>query len=220
MTELTGPRLDAQNGAADALVIFLHGYGSDGSDLIRLGEVLAEHLPSVTFIAPNAPDPCANNPTGFQWFPIPWLDGSSEEESEEGAERAVDLLNNYLDEVAEREAIAPDRTLLVGFSQGTMLSLHIGPRRKESLAGIVGFSGRLLVPERLEDEIESLPPILLVHGDQDDMVPKAATALQEQGLTVYGHVSEGTGHSIAPDGLGVALTFIRQMLDMGVQGQD
>jgi phospholipase/carboxylesterase len=161
------------------------------------------------------------NPMGYQWFPIPWIDGSSEEQAEEGMKRAVDDLNAFLDTVSTEEGVAASRTVLVGFSQGTMMSLHVAPRRAEAVAGIVGFSGRLLGPELLADEAMVRPPVLLIHGDQDDVVPpqslpEAAEALQNAGWEeVYAHVMEGTAHGIAPDGLSVALAFMREKLGMG-----
>lgn len=217
MTTLSGPRKDAASGNADSLVIFLHGYGSDGKDLIGIGDSLAEYLPNTTFLSPNAPQPCANNPMGYQWSPIPWLDGSSEEAAREGQIESVKLLNAYLDEVATNEGIGPERTIIFGFSQGTMMALHVGPRRDVPVAGIAGFSGRLLFPELLEAEAKSKPPVLLVHGDSDDMVPpaalpEAADALVKAGFEVYTHVSKKTGHGIAPDGLGMALQFINMKL--------
>lgn len=217
MTTLTGPRKDADSGNADSLVIFLHGYGSDGNDLIGIGDALAQHLPNTTFLSPNAPQRCANNPTGYQWSPIPWLDGSSEELARQGQAESVDLLNAWLDEVALNEGIGPERTIIFGFSQGTMMALHVGPRRAAPFAGIVGFSGRLLDPELLEAEMQSKPPVLLVHGDSDDMVPpaslpEAADALAKAGFEVYTHISKNTGHGIAPDGLGMALQFINMKL--------
>ena len=217
MTTLTGPRKDAKSGNADSLVIFLHGYGSDGNDLIGIGDTLAEHLPNTTFLSPNAPQRCANNPMGYQWSPIPWLDGSTEEASKQGQDESIKLINDWLDEVAVNEGISPDRTIIFGFSQGTMMALHVGPRRTNSLAGIIGFSGRLLYPELLSDELQTKPPVLLVHGDSDDMVPpaalpEAADALTKAGFEVFTHISKNTGHGIAPDGLGMALQFINMKL--------
>ena len=217
MTTLTGPRKDAKSGNADSLVIFLHGYGSDGKDLIGIGDALAEHLPNTTFLSPNAPQRCANNPMGYQWSPIPWLDGSSEEASKQGQVESINLLNDWFDEVAVNEGINPDRTVIFGFSQGTMMALHVGPRRQNSFAGIIGFSGRLLYPELLSTELQTKPPVLLVHGDSDDMVPpaalpEAADALTNAGFEVYTHISKNTGHGIAPDGLGMALQFINMKL--------
>ncbi|WP_424970318.1 alpha/beta hydrolase [Dinoroseobacter sp. S76] len=206
-------------GTAKRVVVLLHGYGADGNDLLGLADPLSPHMPDTAFVAPNAPEVCVNNPMGFQWFPIPWLDGSSEEEAATSMERAVEDLNAFLDSVLEDEGITPDNLMLLGFSQGTMMSLHVAPRRDEAVAGVVGFSGRLLGPERLEDEMKVKMPILLIHGDQDDMVPpsslpEAGNALTSAGFEVYAHVSKGTGHGIAPDGLSVALAFMRDKLGL------
>ena len=123
-------------------------------------------------------------------------------------------LNAYLDAVMDEEGVDAANTILVGFSQGTMMSLHVAPRRDVSFAGVVGFSGRLLTPETLEDEVRQKPPILLIHGDADEVVPvsslpDAGNALTAAGFEVFAHISKGTGHGIAPDGLQVALAFIR-----------
>jgi phospholipase/carboxylesterase len=209
-------RVEAASGEADSMVIFLHGYGADGQDLLGLAEPLAPHLPNTMFLAPNAPERCGMNPMGYQWFPIPWIDGSSEEEAAEGLARAADDLNAFLDRVMVEADMIPEQVALVGFSQGTMMSLHVAPRRDEAFAGVVGFSGRLLAPETLVDEVVVRPPVLLIHGDQDDVVPisslpAAAEALQGAGWSeVYAHVMKGTAHGIAPDGLSVALAFLRE----------
>ena len=199
------------------MVVFLHGYGADGNDLLGLAEPLAPHLPDTVFVAPDAPEICATNPGGFQWFPIPWIDGSSEDAAERSMEQSIIDLNAYLDSVLEEENLSPEQMVLFGFSQGTMMSLHVAPRRSEPFAAVVGFSGRLLQPESLEDELVVRPPVLLVHGDQDDLVPvqslqEAGQALSDLGFEVYAHIMEGTGHGIAPDGLNVALAFIRDRL--------
>lgn len=214
----TGRKGPAQ-GTAKRIVVLLHGYGADGNDLLGLADPLGPHMPDTVFFAPNAPEVCVNNPMGFQWFPIPWLDGSSEEAAATSMERSVEDLNAFLDTVLEEEGITPDNLMLLGFSQGTMMSLHVAPRRDAAFAGVVGFSGRLLDIERLEDEVKVRMPILLVHGDQDEMVPpaslpEAANALTAAGFEVYAHVSKGTGHGIANDGLSVALAFMRDQLGL------
>lgn len=206
-----------RSGKTGSMVVFLHGYGADGADLLGLADPLSPHLPDTLFIAPDAPEPCAGNPFGRQWFPIPRLDGSSPEAAQEGLQQSAADLNQFLDERIADSGLTPDRVALVGFSQGTMMSLHVAPRRPEPLAAVVGFSGRLLAPERLAAETRSRMPILLVHGDQDPMVPfadmdAAAQALLAAGFQVYGHVMKGTGHGIAPDGLSSALGFLRQHL--------
>lgn len=218
MSVLQHQRRGAAQGSAKQVVIMVHGYGADGGDLISLGDVLGQHMPDTAFYAPDAPQRCANNPMGYQWFPIPWLDGSSEEAARQGMEEAVDLLDDYITEVQTAEDLGPDRTIILGFSQGTMMSLHVVPRRADPVAGIIGFSGRLLNPEHLS-EVTCKPPVLLVHGDQDPMVPyadmgTAAEALAGADFEVYTHTSKGTGHGIAPDGLGVALQFMTQKLGL------
>lgn len=206
------------SGETRSAVIFLHGYGANGADLLGLADPLAEHMPDTLFLAPDAPEACAGAPMGFQWFPIPWIDGSSEEESRAGMLRAVEDLNAFLDGVMVDEDLMPEQVMLFGFSQGTMMSLHIAPRREDPFAGVVAFSGRLLEPELLADEVVTRPPILLVHGDQDEVVPvqslpAAAEALQNAGWQdLYAHIMKGTGHGIAPDGLSVALAFMRDRL--------
>lgn len=214
---LNAKRKAPRSGKATSAVIFVHGYGADGADLLGLADPLAPHLPGTAFHAPDAPDRCTGNPFGYQWFPIPWLDGSSEAEAAEGLARAAEDLNAYVDGVLEAEGLTPDRLALVGFSQGTMMSLHIAPRRDAALAGVVAFSGRLLAPERLGTEARVKPPVLLLHGDADPVVPfsdmgKAGDALVAAGFETYAHVMKGTGHGIAPDGLSVALHFLRERL--------
>ncbi|MCA0995586.1 MULTISPECIES: alpha/beta hydrolase [Roseobacteraceae] len=203
------------SGETRSCVVFLHGYGANGADLLGLADPLGEHLPDTMFVAPDAPEDCAGAPMGFQWFPIPWIDGSSEEESMQGMARAVEDLNAFLDALMVDEDLLPEQVALVGFSQGSMMALHVAPRREDEVAGVVAFSGRLISPELLADDVVVRPQVLLVHGDQDDVVPPqsmpaAAEALQGAGWKeVYAHVMKGTGHGIAPDGLGVALAFLR-----------
>lgn len=217
---LNADRKDPVSGEVRSVVVFLHGYGANGADLLGLADPLGEHLPDTLFVAPDAPEACAGAPAGFQWFPIPWIDNSSEEEAERGMQAAVDDLNAFLDALMVDEDVLPEQVVLFGFSQGSMMSLHVGPRREDEVAGIVAFSGRLLAPESLADEVVVRPPILLVHGDQDDVVPpqslpEAAQALQDAGFEdVFAHIMKGTGHGIAPDGLSVALAFMRDKLGL------
>jgi len=217
---LNALRKEPVSGDTRSIVVFLHGYGANGADLLGLADPLGEHLPDTLFIAPDAPEHCAGSPMGYQWFPIPWIDGSSEEESRRGMLSAVDDLNAFLDAVMVDEDVLPEQVVLFGFSQGTMMSLHVAPRRDDPVAGVVAFSGRLLEPDLLEDEVTSRMPILLVHGDQDDVVPvqalpEAAEALQIAGFKeVFAHIQKGTAHGIAPDGLSVALAFMRDKLSL------
>ncbi len=215
--EMNFGRRAARSGKPGALVVFLHGYGADGADLLGLADPLAPHLPNTVFLAPDAPEPCRNNPFGRQWFPIPWLDGSSEAEAKAGMAQSIADLDAFLDARLAEEGMRPDQLAVVGFSQGTMMALHVLPRRAAPVAGIVAFSGRLLDPDSLAAAAVSKPPVLLVHGDEDPMVPfadmgVAGRALTAAGFETYGHVMKGTGHGIAPDGLSVALAFLKDRL--------
>jgi phospholipase/carboxylesterase len=217
---LNAQRKAPLSGDVRSVVVFLHGYGANGADLLGLADPLGTHLPDTLFVAPDAPESCAGAPLGFQWFPIPWIDGASEEAAERGMAAAVADLNAFLDALMVDEDVLPEQVVLFGFSQGTMMALHVAPRREDAVAGIVGFSGRLLAPEALTEEVIVRPPILLVHGDVDDVVPpqslpQAVEALQQAGFTdVFAHVMQGTGHGIAPDGLSVALAFMRDKLGL------
>jgi phospholipase/carboxylesterase len=217
---LAAERRSPRSGEVRAVVVFLHGYGANGADLIGLADVLADHLPDTLFLAPDAPERCIGTPFGLQWFPIPWIDGSSEEMAQDGLMRAADDLQAFLDGVMVEEDLLPEQVVLFGFSQGTMMALHVAPRRPDPVAGVVAFSGRLLAPELLAEETLCRPPVLLVHGDADAVVPvqalpEAAGALQAAGWTeVYAHVMKGAGHGIAEDGLAVALAFIRRQFGL------
>ncbi len=215
--EMTLHRRPAASGRPGSVVLFLHGYGADGRDLLGLADPLAPYMPDTVFIAPDAPEPCAANPGGYQWFCIPWLDGCPEADSAAGFARAREDVDALIDRVLEEEGLTPEKLIVFGFSQGTMMALSVVPARAEPVAGIVGFSGRLLEPEHFADNVRSRPPVLLVHGDADDMVPighfqEAGQTLQAAGFDVYAHVMKGTGHGIAPDGLSVALAFMAERL--------
>lgn len=217
---LNAERRAPLSGETRSVVVFLHGYGANGADLLGLADPLAEHLPDTLFVAPDAPESCAGAPFGYQWFPIPWIDGSSEEEAARGMQAAAADLNAFLDAILVDEDLLPEQMVLFGFSQGTMMSLHVAPRREDPVAGVIAFSGRLLQPEVLSDEVVSRMPVLLVHGDADDVVPvqslpDAAQALQDAGFKdVFAHIMKGTAHGIAPDGLSVSLAFMRDKLGL------
>lgn len=210
MTQLNGPRLPAASGKADRLVIFCHGYGADGNDLIGLGQHWQRLLPTAAFVSPHAPERCAMSPMGYQWFGITRM---TPDEMLKGVERAAPVLNAFIDAELARLELDASRLALVGFSQGTMMSLHVGLRRATPPAAIVGFSGALPGAEKLPQEIVGRPPVLLVHGDSDDMIPVQALHMAVNGLGVAGvttrwHISRGVGHGIAPDGLDLAGQFL------------
>src|SRR5689334_16688868 len=190
---LNGPRLPPAKSPATHLVVLCHGYGADGNDLIGLAPLWQRLMPSVAFVAPNAPERCAGSPTGYQWFPISQLDPLA---MNSGVQSAAPGLEAFLDAELTRHDLPSDRLALVGFSQGTMMSLHVGLHRKVKPAAIVGYSGMLTNAEGLEAGQQ--PPILLVHGDADQMIPAqflfaSATALGRAGAAVQWHVSPRVG---------------------------
>ncbi len=217
-TMIDGPRVEPASGAAaKQLVILVHGYGADGEDLIGLAPQLAKVLPDAAFISPNGPEPCAQSAFGRQWWGI----GSfSQGERWQGVNKAAPVLDDFISQELERKGLHEGQLALVGFSQGTMLSLHVGLRRRQQPAGIVGFSGSLIGAEHLEAEIRSRPPVLLVHGDQDQMVPMTSMLDAVQGLAAVEiaaewHVSQGAGHTIATDGLYLACRFLERVFGDG-----
>lgn len=210
-------RKPALSGQAKSLVVFLHGYGADGADLLGLADVLAPHLPDTAFVAPDAPDRVPGAPFGQQWFPIPRFDGSTQGQAEAGLERSTEDLSAFLDQRLAHEKLGPQALVLIGFSQGAMMSLHVAPRRKDAMAAVIAISGRLLHPERLAAEAQVKPPVLVMHGDVDQVVDFsemsiAYNALVASGFETYGHVMQGSGHGIAEDGLATALAFLQKTL--------
>jgi phospholipase/carboxylesterase len=213
--ELKFGRRAALSGKARSMVVFVHGYGADGADLLGLADPLGPHLPDTVFYAPDAPDPCAGNPFGRQWFSITRFDGSTEVEAAVAMNKAADDLNAFLDARLAEEGLGPEALVLVGFSQGAMMSLHVAPRRDVPVAAVVAISGKLMRPGTLAMEMKVRMPVLLIHGDRDEMVPfgemqAAGNALVQNDFPTYAHVMKGSGHGIAPDGLQAALGFILQ----------
>jgi phospholipase/carboxylesterase len=209
---IDGPRIPpASGGPAKDLVIFCHGFGADGNDLIGLAREWQHLLPDTAFVSPNAPEPCAGAPMGRQWFPITRLDP---DDYWNGVRDAAPSLEEFVDHELASLGLTADRLALVGFSQGTMMSLHVGLRRTPPPAAILGYSGILAGPEALASELSGTPPILLIHGDQDEVIPvqalfQSANALGAAGLAVRWHVSNGIGHGIDPEGLAMGGAFIK-----------
>jgi phospholipase/carboxylesterase len=207
--ELNGPRLEPRaGGAARQLVVFLHGYGADGNDLIEIGRAWQPLMPHAAFVSPHAPEPCGQAPMGRQWFPLTFRDP---EERWRGVNKAAPVLERFLEAELERRKLPPSSLALVGFSQGTMMGLHVGLRRPAAPFAIIGYSGLLVIPSesdvaKVAPEIRSRPPILLVHGDRDDLIPVEALFLAASGLAALGipvewHLSGGIGHGIDQEGL-------------------
>jgi len=212
---IDGPRLPpAASGAARSLVVFLHGYGADGSDLLGLGQEWRDTLPHTAFVSPHAPEPCAGAPMGRQWFALTMRDPH---EFARGAARARGQLDAFLDAELKRHGLDETACALVGFSQGTMMALHVGPQRQRPLAGILGYSGLLADPQALKADAVQKPPVMLIHGDLDDLIPVAALFGAAQGLAAAGipvewHISTGVPHGIGPDGLELGLAFLKRVL--------
>jgi phospholipase/carboxylesterase len=207
---IDGPRLAPASGReARSIVILAHGYGSNGEDLIGLAPYWRDALADTVFVAPNAPESCPDAPGGYQWWPVWNPDRAA------GVRGAAAVLDAFIDAELARYGLSEDRFALVGFSQGTMLTLHVAPRRARQLAGVVGYSGMLIDAD--ETDVRTRPPVLLVHGDADPMVPVAAfhnteAALRRLGFQLSTHVSHGLGHSIDMDGLRLGGAFLSKVL--------
>jgi phospholipase/carboxylesterase len=190
------------------LVVFLHGYGADGNDLINIGEAWQRLLPNTAFVSPHAPEPCGMAPVGRQWFPLTFRDP---DERWVGVNAAAPILNQFLDNELQRRKLPESALALVGFSQGAMMALHVGLRRVTSPAAIVGYSGLFVLPdnaalETVAAEIRSRPPVLLVHGALDELIPMQALTHASQSLAALGipvewHISHEIGHGIDAEGL-------------------
>ena len=212
--KLSGPMLPPASGTARSLVVLLHGYGSDGRDLIALGQFWRDSFPDTMFVAPNAPEVCGGNPFGYQWFPLD-LENDRTLSRLVGAETAQPVIARFLEDLWAQTGLGPADTILAGFSQGAMMALYTGLRLETELKGILSFSGLIISPEKLGSELRSKPPVLLIHGEMDDVVPVigsevAQPMLIDHGLDAKLHISQGTGHSIAQDGLDAATAFLKK----------
>jgi phospholipase/carboxylesterase len=219
MAELDGPRLGAAQGPARQLVVFLHGYGADGNDLIDIGRAWQNALPHAAFVSPHAPRPCGQAPMGREWFPLTFR---NPEERWNGVNAAAPALERFLDAELARHALPPSALALVGFSQGTMMALHIGLRRAVAPAAIVGYSGMLILKgdadiDGYKPQVRARPPVLLIHGDSDELIPVQALMHAAQGLAtlevpVEWHIAPGLGHGIDPEGLRHGGEFLARRL--------
>ena len=208
---IDGPRVAAKSRTTKQLVVFLHGDGADGNDLIAIAKQWQNFLPDAAFVSPHAPEPCAQAPGGRQWFPLNVLDPNPAEQWA-GLNKAQPVLDAFLDAELKRYGLDDTKLVLVGFSQGTMLALHAGLRRQHAPGGILGYSGLLVGPEHLSEAGALLPngkrpPILLIHGNQDELVPAealfiSAEELAKADIPCEWHLSTGLGHGI--DGTGLA----------------
>jgi phospholipase/carboxylesterase len=220
---LDGPRLAAKSSSPKQLVVFLHGYGADGNDLIEIGKQWQSLLPEAAFIAPHAPFPCAQAPVGREWFPLSMRDP---EELWQGVNQARPTLDAFLDAELARHKLDDSRLALVGFSQGTMMALHAGLRRKRAPGAILGYSGMLIGPEHLaeataRDAKGQPPPLFLIHGNEDELISVeslfiAGEDLSRAGIPCQWHLSIGIGHGIDGPGLLYGELFVAQSLGVPI----
>lgn len=212
---LDGPFYEpASGGEPKQIIVFVHGYGADGHDLISLAPFFAEHFPDAAFVSPNAPYPCEMSPFGRQWFS---LVDRNHDVLLENTREAAPIFQHFLDDLLARFELTADKLALIGFSQGSMMSLYAAPRRGEQLAGVVGFSGVCRGGDLLANELRSKPPICLIHGDRDEVVPYdclefSRATLANAGIPVEAHTRKGLGHGIDEEGIEIAIRFLKQHL--------
>lgn len=206
---LTGPEIAPHSGNVKHVVIFLHGVGSNGDDLISLAPLMMDRLPDTQFLSPNGAQAFDQAPFGYQWFS---LRERSAEKMLAGVKEVAPTVNAYIDEVKARFGVEDYQIALVGFSQGTMTALYVGLRREKPLAAIVGFSGAMLGGEELT---ANGTPVCLIHGEWDEVVPYAALAhakqhLDKAGIAVETHARPNLGHSIDMEGIAAGVAFLRK----------
>lgn len=220
LKQLEGPFLPPKSGAVKQMVMFLHGYGANGADLLSIGKEWAPVLPEAVFLSPNAPERCEQWSAGYQWFPIRAADGIVTKELERAAaiQKPAASLNAYIDGQLKEWNVDESRLAVVGFSQGAMMAMYVMPRRNKACAGVIGYSGMLLDAQGLKGPAIVKPPVLAIHGDADDVVPPFCLQDVEAGLSAAGFEVEtilrpGLGHGIDPFGLVRGAEFIKTAFD-------
>lgn len=221
---LTGPYQPSASGNTRQAVVLLHGYGADGNDLIGLAPMFAQALPDAAFYSPHAPQPCEMAPYGRQWFSLSAYDPDLMRRNpgtmvpafaamEGGAIAAAPDLTAYLEQIQAHEGLGMDSIALIGFSQGTMMALHVGLRLTPAPKAVVGYSGALL-GSTLPADTSACPPVLLIHGEDDPVVPfaamqAAATQLRAAGVETQTLARPGLEHGIDDAGIIAAVQFLR-----------
>lgn len=217
-TPLDGPRWAPRDGApVRQLVVLLHGVGADGNDLIDLAPTWSHALPNAAFVAPHGPEPYDQGMTGRQWFSIgdrnpAWMEG--------GVRRAAATLAAFIATECASLDLDPEAVALVGFSQGAMTALYTGLRLQSAPRGILAYSGALIAPDKLAAELTHRPPVLLVHGEDDPVVPitrskDAEPVLRAAGVPVETLWCPGLGHGIDEAGLSLGGLFLQRAFSAG-----
>ena len=215
---LKGPVKKSISGKNNEIVIFFHGYGADGNDLISLSDAFSKILPNSVFYSPNAPQKCEMGGFGYQWFPIKQKnDGSLDLNAKNEILNSVKLINYYIDKIELDSGISSKNFILIGFSQGTMMILETLLSREKKIGAVVGFSGGLLNVSNKISKINLDTPILLVHGDEDNVVPMEMTKMAQKKLNALGYFantyfSKGLGHGISLDGLAESTKFLKKSI--------
>lgn len=206
---VNGASLQPLSGAAPKqIILLLHGFGSSGRDMIGLAPAWQQSLPEALFLAPHAPQRCAMG-AGYQWWGLSQL---TPQALAAGAESAAPAIDQFIDRKLKQYDLTEAALAIVGFSQGTMMALHVGLRRPRQVAAIVGYSGMLAGSNQLRHAKITKPPVLLVHGSHDPVVPVAAlhaaqSELKHLGVDVTTHVSSGVAHTVDPVGLRLGREF-------------
>ena len=198
------------------VVILLHGYGGDGKDISMLSLNWKRHLTNTIFLCPNGHEPCPINPSGYQWFDLTKDDPKYILEESIKAEQK---LNQFIDEVKIRYNLENDKICLSGFSQGCMMSINVGLSEKEKFAGIIGFSGKIINRNELGNRILSKPSTLLIHGDQDEIVPpvnllEAKDFFERNKIDITTKMLKGCGHNIPVEASSLGLTFLKKIFNV------
>lgn len=222
---LDGPFIAPRSGgAAKQLVIFLHGYGASGEDLISIGHEWAPYLPDAAFVSPHAPEVCEAFSAGYQWFSIRAIDPQAFEREKQAA-RAMPALNAFIDAQIEKWGVAEENLAVAGFSQGAMMAMYTMPRRQKPCAGVIGYSGMLIEAEALKAPGIVKMPVLAIHGSADDVVPPAmlhtvGNGFEAAGFNVETVLRPGLGHGIDGFGLTRGLEFLKECFDLAEDNND